>query len=378
MKIAMVSYNLFPVGGSPSKLPAGRVGAIERIVGIITDGLVDRGHEVTLFAAGDSQTKAKLIPLPELATYHHPLLRDDRLSQIDFEYFLLSQAAMIINAGDFDIVHTHMFERSALFAPFFHKPVVSTLHTVNTRITDIIMTRYGSASHFIAISESQRNLMPYLSYAATIYHGIDTKTFSFSEQAENHIGFMGRGVEEKGPHLAVQVARELRKPLVLATTIRENFQAQFDREAKPFIDGTMIRIVGNITPEEIPPFYQKARLLLFPIQWEVPFGLVMAEAMSCGTPVVVFARGSAPEIVKDGVTGFLVNPSKTDIRGNYIVKTTGLDGLKEAVSRIYALPDDSYRQMRMACRKHIEERFSVSTMLQAYEDVYSSLVKPSI
>src|SRR3989338_3591992 len=138
MKIAVITYNLFPVGASVKDLPSGRVGAIEYVVQMITDMLVDRGHDVTLFAAGDSKTKAKLVGIPNMATFHHPLLKDNLVARVDFEYFLLSQAVQIINRSKFDLVHVHTHLRSSIISPFIKPPIVSTLHTVSSASDNLI------------------------------------------------------------------------------------------------------------------------------------------------------------------------------------------------------------------------------------------------
>lgn len=186
--------------------------------------------------------------------------------------------------------------------------------------------------------------------------------------------FCGRIHPTKGVGLAIEAAMKLKKKLLLVGSIGYSHMDYFNNEIKPYINGD-VSLVENISEKtSIAKLYGSSKLFIFPIQYEEPFGLVMIEAMATGTPVVAFARGSVPEVVKDGETGFIVNPSDDDIRGDWVIKKTGLEGLCEAVEKIYTMPEDQYRAMRRACRTHVEANFTVERMVDGYEKVYQEVL----
>jgi glycosyltransferase involved in cell wall biosynthesis len=187
----------------------------------------------------------------------------------------------------------------------------------------------------------------------------------------------GRGIPEKGFHEVIQIFERTKKPTRVFPIIIDSYLPYLtyhlmDRYESLYELGS-IEYAVNLSRKELIPFYQHSKLFLFPLRWEEPFGLVMAESLSCGTPIVAYARGSTKEIVRDGVTGFLVNPSDQDIRGDFVIKKTGIDGLQEAVERIYDLSHEDYRAMRSACRKDAEEHFARERMVKEYLELYKEL-----
>jgi len=188
--------------------------------------------------------------------------------------------------------------------------------------------------------------------------------------------FTSRLKKIKGVEEAINVALKTKRRLKLSGDIRGSEKEYFYHTIKPLIDKSqgLVKFLHFVNHSMIPYFFASGKLFIFPIQWEEPFGLVMIEAMATGTPVVAFARGSVPEVIKDGETGFIVNPSDDDIRGNFIIKKTGIEGLCEAVEKIYSMPEDQYRKMRKACREHVEKNFTVEKMVDAYEKVYEEII----
>ncbi len=371
MKIAVLASNFIRIPPRPEDVPMGYSGAPEQVVYRIVEGLVKKGHDVTLFASGDSQTSARLISVTPKAT------SKDKLIGIgpheSYEYLLISKCYQMVEKGNFDIIHSHFDKKTAYFAPLVSTPTVSTLHSPLDKIKDI-MKEFRDTQHYISISNSQRDVIPDLNYTDTIYHGLDLSDYPFSDNSGNYLLFVGRIVPEKGPHVAIEISERLHKKLILlgwASKLRLKYYLEMIR---PYIDSKKIENHGYITRKSLKEYLGKAKILLFPIAWEEPFGLVMTEAMACGTPVVAYARGSVPEVLVDGVTGFIVNYSHEDKRGDWIVKKTGIEGLTEAVERIYSLDSDQYQKMRRACRKHVEEKFTVERMVDGYIKAFEKIV----
>lgn len=257
---------------------------------------------------------------------------------------------------------------------FFHVPLIVIGHLpVSNRYVDFF--RFNNLPNnvfFIFPTRYQYENATWVSnnQKFIISHGVDISKFSLNEKNNDNICWVGRinPSTPKGVSSAVDIATQLRKKINIFGSIE---------------DSDYQLIVKNWKSNDLISFYEcksdkdiiyNAKLFLFPIQWEEPFGLVMIEAMACGTPVVAYARGSVPEVVKDGETGFIVNSSDADIRGDFIIKKTGIEGLCEAVNRIYAMPEDEYRQMRRNCRRHVEENFTVERMVDAYEKVYREIL----
>lgn len=358
MKIGMIIPNLISLPPNPKRIPKGFSGAPEAISWFLTEQLVKKRHEVTLFASGDSQTNAKLAPAGVQATSLGPEITYVR--RTDYEYWLISEALRHAQAQNFDVVHSHMPLRTALFARFFPCPVVTTLHS-QLWPDDEIYSHHSKDQFYISLSNAQRKRLPKLNYLATIYHGLDLQNYPFSERTEDRLIFIGRIVPDKGLHHAMEISQQLRLPLDIFGDNPPEQQAYFKREI--LTRKTHRTVFHGFVPQvKVRAALRKAKILLFPIEWEEPFGLGMIEAMASGTPVVGFSRGSVPEIVSDQETGILVKPG--DRRG-----------LLKAVNSIMSLPQADYLQLRQKCRQRVEEHFTVDKMVNDYERAYQQAVE---
>jgi glycosyltransferase involved in cell wall biosynthesis len=292
---------------------------------------------------------------------------------------------LLESAHKFDIVHIHTNVplSELVISKKISIPCVFTIHSIS-RLPDIegrIMKNFSSINnYFISISNKQRTTFSSLNFTKTIYHGVDTHKFSFDLEGGLNMLFTGRLRNNKGVKEAIETAVISKHKILVAGALSSTDHDYFDHEIKPRSQKYKELLDVDIEPnrELINLKYQKAKLTLLPIKWEEPFGLVMIESMACGTPVVAFARGSVPEIIKDGETGFIVNSSPEDIRGDWIVKKTGIEGLCEAVEKIYAMPEEKYRAMRHACRAHVEDNFNIEKMIENYEQLYYEILKKQV
>ncbi len=328
----------------------------------VAEGLFNKGHDVTFFAPEGSQLQCTVETLrlqPAVTTFrglnefvsttdlfedYLPSLYDQRMVKAMFE-----RAA----DGEFDVVIFNHPESSIAYASLFPEvPAVYILHDYLDEKRRLVFDMYPSKNqHFISISNSQRRDAPDLPYLDTVYNGVDIELFSYNEEAEDYLLFVGRIVPEKGVREAIQVAIRTNKQLIIIGQLPPTSYSYFDTHIKPYLSDKILYI-GPIDKEQLSKYYQKAQALLMPIQWEEPFGLTMAEAMSCGTPVIAFNRGAAAEIVKDGKTGFIVDNTAKMI---------------EAVDKIQMIS-------RKDCRTHVEHHFTVNRMVSAYEKVLASIV----
>jgi len=374
MRIAILASNFIRLPPEPKFVPFGFSGAPEKIMHTITEKLVEKGHEVYLFASGDSLTSAHLVSTTKTSTS-----LDSSIGigpHIEFERLLISKCYQMAKINKFDIIHSIFDTRSAFYAPLVDIPTVSTLHSPMDKVKNQILSEIKKNLYLISISNSQRKLYPNSNYYTTIYHGLDLKSneFELGEGIGDYLIFVGRLVEDKGIETIISLSKKLQKQVYLLGTNVKNSNFWND-VIKPNIDDNFIHHFGYLDKSKLQIHYKNARLFLFPIKWEEPFGLVMIEAMACGTPVVAYARGSVPEIVRDGETGFIVNPSDQDIRGDFIIKKTGIEGLEEAINKIYSMPEDEYKKMRLNCRTHVEKNFTVERMVDEYEKVYQEIIE---
>jgi len=371
MKIAVLASNFIRIPPRVEDVPTGYSGAPEEVVYRIVEGLVKKGHQVTLFASGDSKTSAQLVSVTEKATS-----KDKSIGigpHESYEYLLISKCYQMAKKGNFDIIHSNFDKKSAYFAPLVDIPTVSTLHSVLDK-AESVLKFCKDAQYYVSISDAQRKPIPDLNYIGTVYHGLDISTYPFDSNGGNKMVFVGRILPEKGADQAIKVSQNLDKQLeVLGWAAKKNMN-YYAEKIKPYVDGKKIFIYGFLSRKNLKQHLIKAKLLIFPIRWEEPFGLVMIEAMACGTPVVAYARGSVPEVIADGVTGFIVNSGESDKRGDWIIKKTGIEGLSEAVERIYSMSEEDYKKMRFACRKYVEKNFSVEKMIEEYEKIYRKLL----
>ena len=327
-------------------VPPKGYGGIEAMVSRLADGLVERGHHVTLFASGGSSTKAELVSVYDEAP--------GMAEAVDKPYL---EFLHLLNAYDqsarFDVIHDHTFPVGPSIGSQVERAAVA--HTVHGPPAHpsarAIYAHLGERIHLVAISDFQRQATPEVSYTATVHNGIDIDRHPFRVDKEDFLLFVGRMSPEKGAHVAAQVATRLGRRLVIAGKMSEPAErAYFDTEVRPCLSDD-VEYIGEADDELKLDLYGRAAATLMPIQWPEPFGLVMVESMACGTPVVALRNGSVPEIVDDGVTGFVADD---------------IDGFVEAVGRIDTIDP-------AACRKAAETRFSTGAMVSGYEAVYTSL-----
>ena len=310
--------------------------SIEQLVSLLTEELVRRGHEVTLFAIGSSETTAELRSLYERGYRERDEVWDWRVPE------MLNAAWAFEQAGEFEVVHSHSYHFALPFTRFVSTPVVHTYHVQLGPEVLEGFARYPEAQ-LVAISDFQRRELDGFDDVPVIHNGIDVDAFPFGDGGE-YLAFLGRMIPSKGSAEAVRVARELEMPLVLAGPTTE----WFDAEVRPAVDGDLIRYEGPIDPAGRNELLAGAAALLYPITYPEPFGLVMVEAMACGTPVAAFGVGAVPEVVEEGVGGCWVPPCGS---------------LGEAVR-------SAVRLDRRLVREAAVERFDYRRMVDAYDDLY--------
>ncbi len=352
------------------------IAASSYLTGLLANRLIKKGHAVSLYTPKGSQSKAKIIDLGLPANSVSDT--EDWALKKNLGMKQLYICELYKNSYNYDIIHlqTAPIYLGMPFATLSTTPTIFTCHNDFHAEEKEIFTYYQKLP-IVTISNAQRRTLPNLNYIATVYNGIEVEKYPFNEYVDSHsyLYFLGRVVLNKGIDQTIQVAQKLKRKLIISGSAQEDF---FERHIKSCLSST-IQFAGLIERESKPWFKKLAlaRLFLFPIQWEEPFGLVMIESMATGTPVVAYARGSVPEVVKDGKTGFIVNPSDDDIRGDWIIKKTGIDGLCEAVEKIYSMPENEYKQMRRNCRAHVEKNFTIERMVDEYEKVYNQVVSNS-
>lgn len=330
-------------------VPPPGYGGTEAVVYQLVEALVARGHDITLWASGDSTTSATL-----RWSFPRSLRRaDDLADRNPHDWLHVGRALEDAKRGGYDLVHNHAGELALAFLRLVDVPLLSTMHCNTT--PDTVPVWDDGPGWYNTISRSQYETQPRFRrprYAGHIYNGIDTSSFPFSAEKDDYLLFLSRMAPEKAPHLAVEAARRLRQRLVLAGKVDWRDAPYFDPAIRPLIDGDRIVFVGEADAQSKRVLYQKARALLLPLQWDEPFGLVIVEAMACGTPVIAFPRGAAAELIGDGETGFLVRD---------------VDEMVAAVGRLREI--DPHK-----CRAHVQQRFDTSVMTDAYLALYERIL----
>ena len=335
------------------RVPPPAYGGTENVVHLLTEELVRRGHDVTLFASGDSRTSARLRSITPRAMRYGMLHGD--LRHAEYLQLANAQACFLAAAdGEFDVVHNHAGIEGLVLGATSRTPVLTTNHNPYVEATRPIWEAYPWAHH--ALSAASAPTFPARGQLPPIHHGIDVASFPFAAQPtesdDSYLVFLGRFMPEKGAAQAIEAARRSGRTLVLAGKVDQADVDFFTGHVAPQIDDVGIKYVGEADPEGKRLLLAGADALLFPISWDEPFGLVMIESLACGTPVIGFRRASVPEVVDDGETGFIVDD---------------VDGMVEAIGRIGDID-------RSQCRDAAERRFDVSRMAQDYERHYETLV----
>lgn len=371
MKIALVA----PI---EETVPPKKYGGTEWIVYHLAHCLGQHKHEVDLYAAGDSNTQPyyEIIPTIVKSLRVLPPFDQDLQMRETAKWLSMGKTVKMINSKKYDIVHNHASWRFLSLAPLINSPIITTHHgPLNIKYQNIIFSEYKDLYH-VSISNNQRKDLPNLNYISTVYNGIDTDMFPFNQAADSqfdHMVFLARMSPEKGAVEAAKATKQTKRKLIVGAKV-DKVNEQYFSEFKKLVDDQYVFYKGEMNHDQRIDFLGKARCLLVPIKWEEPFGLMFTEAMASGTPVITFSRGSAPEIIIDGKTGFLVNESEEHNRGDWIVKKTGLEGLCEAIEKIYEMPKQDFLQMRKNCRTHVEQNFSVEKMVNDYEKTYQKIL----
>lgn len=348
MKIALLAPPYLSV-------PPKNYGGTEKIVSLLTDGLVERGHDVTLFATGDSVTRAKLVSIfPEG-------IGNSGLSKGDSHLPLLHYTECFRRQKEFDLIHNHAQYLAMFLAEFAQVPVIHTIHGsyYAGEVPEEKRKVLAAFKHhnFISISDNQRGGFPDLNFIDTVYNGLDTNLFNYVEKPKgDYLLWVGRIVAKKGCLEAIETAKKLKIPLVIAAAIDLQDLPYYEEVIKPHIDGKFISYIGEINHESADALYGNALCTLFPITWHEPFGLVMVESMICGTPVVAYNMGSVSEIVVHGKTGFVVDVD------------SGVNGLEHAVRNIGEIK-------RGDCRLHVVNNFSKEKMVEGYIEAYRKILE---
>ena len=333
------------------RVPPPLYGGTERVVSYLTEELVRLGHDVTLFASGDSETSARLVAGCPRALWRDPAVRETLPHHVRLMELVFRDAAR------FDVIHFHSDYVHFPLVRRHRTPSVTTLHgMLHPHDLGAFLEEYRDIP-LVSISDEQRRPMPHASWRATVYHGLPRDAFTFRSHAGRYLAYLGRMSPEKRVDRAIEIARRSGVPLKIAAKIYPEERAYFDETLAPLMAaaGSLVEFVGEIDDRGRDDLLGGAAALLFPIEWSEPFGLVMIEALACGTPVIAWRRGSVPEVLEDGVTGCIV------------------DSVEEAVAAVARIDGMS----RATCRRVFEERFDASRRAKDYLDVYRALVAVS-
>lgn len=334
------------------------------------------GNNFTCYASATSKIPFSIIDVTKTATVDNPTVPTDK--RIIFELALLGKA--FSEQEKYDLFHVNIGDGDIAlpFCSLVNKPILVTLHNTHRfsyRTEFFNLYKDCKNVFFVSISNAQRKFFPELQYAATIYNGIELSKFEFNKTGGESIIWVGRAIPEKGMDIALKVSKMLNRDINLFALTKDDSQEWYESLKK---ECETIYLKASIREDEprsnLIREYQNSKVFVFPILWEEPFGLVITESMSCGTPVVAYANGSMPEIIEDGKTGFLVNESESKKTGDWIIKKTGFEGLCEAVEKIYALSVTEYEQMRIQCRDRVKKYFTSEKMAEEYNNVYTKII----
>jgi glycosyltransferase involved in cell wall biosynthesis len=362
LRIAQIAPPFLPI-------PPENYGGIEAVVSHLTEELVKRGHDVTLFASGNSKTSAKLVSAFHESLHYEQLenMLSPLAQKLNWMYslpFFYHAVQAFENAGDFDIIHDHTHYLSCFFSNFVKTPMVSTYHgsftlAEQSPIEKLILQKY-KRNNWVAISNSQKNETNLgLKFVGTVHNSLHINDYLYNEKPENYLVWLGRITDRKGILEAIHVAKSLDKKLIITGNVKDRDKEFYKDQIEPSIDNKQIIYDG---PSDLPTkvkLLRNAKALLYPVKWNEPFGMVMIESMSVGTPVIGYANGAVPEVIKDGVTGYVVKDLKS---------------MTSKTKKIFSMTDTEYIKMRKNARVHIEKKFTVEKMVDTYENIYSKLL----
>lgn len=321
-------------------------GGTERVVSYLTEGLCARGHNVTLFASGDSVTSANLIPWGKKSLRLDPTIIEPSAAHAALMDMVLEMQ------DDFDLIHFHSDFMQYPVSRAIDVPKLSTLHCrLDQPEVHSLLARFGDFP-LVSISLAQRKPLPENHWIGNVYHGLPVSLYKPVTHPKNYLAFLGRVSPEKGLLDAIEIAMDLNMHLKIAAKIDPKDEIFFEKQIKPRLKSPLIEYIGEIGEDEKNEFLGNAKALLFPINWPEPFGMVMIESMACGTPVIALNSGSAAEVIKNGVSGIVAN------------------SIEEAVKRA----EEVFQLNRATVREEFEKRFSLLSMVENYEDIYDSLV----
>ncbi len=323
------------------RTPPRHYGPWESFVSLLCEGLIKRGVDVTLFATGESTTKGKLRSVCQVG-YEEDKNIDPKVWES------LHIANVFQSADEFDIIHNNFDFLPLTYSGLVDTPVLTTIHGFSSEKILPVYEKYNESTYYVSISNSDRNSG--LNYIDTIYHGIDLNQFTYRDLPEDYLLFFGRLHRDKGPKEAIEIAKRSNKKLIMAGIIQD--EGYFKYEVEPHLN-EQITYIGSVGPKERNELLGKALALLHPIHFQEPFGLSVVEAMACGTPVIAYNKGSMPELIEDGINGFLVND---------------IDGALRALENISSID-------RRKCREIVEGKFSVDRMVDEYIKVYEKILK---
>jgi glycosyltransferase involved in cell wall biosynthesis len=342
MKIAQVS----PLYES---VPPQNYGGTERVVSYLTEELVREGHQVTLYASGDSVTQARLVPMCARS------LRLDPHAVDHLAHHMIMVSRVLRDSHQYDIIHFHIDYLHYPPSSCLHLPQLTTLHgRLDLPDLEPLYQEFAKVP-VVSISDAQRRPLPWANWQGTVYHGLPIDSHTFRAKPGEYLAFLGRVSPEKGLDRAIAIAQRTGIPLKVAAKVDKNDYQYFKEKIEPLLADPLVEFLGEIGGETKDRFLGAALALLFPIDWPEPFGLVMIESLACGTPVIAWRNGSVPEIIEDGVTGFIV---------------ASLEEAVTALARVGTLS-------RLQCRASFEERFSAARMTRDYLRLYRRLLLPT-
>lgn len=331
--------------------PPVKYGGIELVANNISLRLKEAGHEVTILGTGDSKPDGKLLPIFESSTRQLPQ-SNDRIVREAYTFLGISRVINVLHKKKFDIVHNHLGWRFLMFRDQVRQPMLTTIHLNLDNTYEQEIYRRFAGHPFVSISKSQRGPMPELNYVKNIYNGIRVHDFTYKKEHEGYLAFLGSFTAHKGPDKAIEIAKRTGKKLIMAGKVDPLKIRWFDKHIKPHIDNNQIQFVGELDHHGKNELLGGAEALLMPISWREPFGLVMAEAFACGTPVIATNLGSTPEVVKHGKTGYLCKD---------------VECMVEHVNKLDKIS-------RKACREDALKRFSTKKMAQSYLEAYRKVI----